>query len=294
MTIEIDKNSGFCFGVVNAIQKAEEELLVNNKLLCLGDIVHNNVEVMRLEEKGLVTINREQFKNLKNQKVLIRAHGEPPETYIIAKNNNIQLIDATCPVVLKLQKKIKKGFQNVRKINGQIVIFGKKGHAEVNGLVGQTNNKAIVISNMEDLTDLDYKRPIIIYSQTTRSHTKYKEIIAEIEKRAEQVSGTKKIDIISNDTICRQVYNRDVEIRKFCSNKDIIIFISGKKSSNGKVLFQICKQTNKKTYFISDTNELKKEWFKNIGNVGICGATSTPFWLMKKVKNAIIEMNCSE
>lgn len=287
MKIEIDKHSGFCFGVVYAIEKAENELKTDNKLYCLGDIVHNSMEVQRLEKKGLVTINHEQFKKLRNAKVLIRAHGEPPETYKIALENNIQLVDASCPIVLRLQNRIKNGYDETVKKDGQIVIFGKKGHAEVNGLVGQANNQAIVISGMEDLGKIDYSKPINIFSQTTKSLQKYYEIIEEIKKRATDFNPQSEIDFISNDTICRQVSNRYEELENFSKQKDIVIFVSGKKSSNGKVLFQVCKKANERTYFVANTEEVDLKWFNEADNVGICGATSTPLWLMEEVRDKI-------
>jgi len=283
INVEIDSKSGFCFGVVYAITKAEEYLDKEKKLLCLGDIVHNNEEVKRLEDKGLQTIDYVQLSELKNTKVLIRAHGEPPETYKIALKNNIQLIDASCPVVLKLQSKIKNGFDQIEKENGQLIIFGKKGHAEVNGLVGQTNGKAIVISSIEELDSIDFTRPISLFSQTTKSLKDFNLITEEIKKRI----GDKEINFIENDTICRQVANRDKELHNFCTNKDVIIFVSGKKSSNGKVLFDTCKLYNEKSFLISELSDLKQEWFQNINSVGICGATSTPMWLMEDVKKYI-------
>ena len=279
MDIIIDKGSGFCFGVVYAIQKAEEELEKNEILYCLGDIVHNNEEVARLEKKGLITINKKQFKEIRNSKVLLRAHGEPPETYKIALENNINLVDASCPVVLKLQTKITKGFKEAIKNDGQIIIFGKKGHAEVNGLVGQTHNKAIVISSIDDLQQIDYKKDINIFSQTTKSINEYNSIIKQIKQK---LSSDKKLKI--NHTICSQVSFRDKQLQEFSKKYDLIVFVSGKKSSNGKMLYEICKQANHLTYFISDTNEIKIDWFKNIQSIGICGATSTPLWLMEKVK----------
>ncbi len=287
MNIEIDKRSGFCFGVVYAIQKAENELKNKDKLYCLGDIVHNSEEVKRLENKGLITINHEEFKKLTNAEVLIRAHGEPPETYKTALKNNIKLIDASCPVVLKLQNKIKKGFDVIEKKKGQIIIFGKKGHAEVNGLVGQTNGKAIVISKLEDLKSIDFSKPINIFSQTTKNLEKYSEIINEIKKRAINIVGENDIDFVSNDTICRQVSNRYEDLENFSKEKDVIIFVSGKKSSNGKVLYQVCKNHNDKSYFVSNTNEINFNWIKKTDSVGICGATSSPLWLMENVKKYI-------
>jgi len=287
MNVEIDKRSGFCFGVVYAIQKAENELKNKDILYCLGDIVHNSEEVKRLENKGLKTINHDEFKKLKNAEVLIRAHGEPPETYKTAIKNNIKLIDASCPVVLKLQNKIKTGFDKTKIKNGQIVIFGKKGHAEVNGLVGQTNGNAIVISSIDDLKNIDFSKPINIFSQTTKSLKKYAEIISEIKKRAINTVGENDLDLVSNDTICRQVSNRYEELENFSKQKDVIIFVSGKKSSNGKVLYQVCKTHNQRSYFVSDTNEINFDWIKKTDSVGICGATSSPLWLMENVKKHI-------
>lgn len=287
MLINIDSDSGFCFGVVYAIQRAEDELQKNGKLFCLGDIVHNNVEVKRLENKGLITINYDKFKKLKNCNVLIRAHGAAPETYKIALQNNIKLIDASCPVVLKLQKKIKSGFDNIHKKDGQLVIFGKKGHAEVVGLVGQTHGKGIVISDFNDLEKLDYTKSVNIFAQTTKSLKDYAKIQEEIKTQMIKIQKTNNIDFISNNSICGQVSNRDVQLRKFSKNHDIIIFVSGKKSSNGKMLYQVCKKENEKTYFVSDIEEIKKEWFSKNYIVGICGATSTPLWLMEKIKETI-------
>lgn len=284
MIVDIDKDSGFCFGVVFAIKKAEEEIKSGEKLYSLGDIVHNNRELNRLEEKGLISISHEEFSKLKNCKVLIRAHGEPPETYAIARKNNITLIDATCPVVLKLQKNIKKGYEEINKRDGQIVIYGKKGHAEVNGLVGQTDNKAIVIETVDDLDKLDYKRPIILYSQTTKSVDGFKEIKEIIERKIEQ-NTTEKTLFLANDTICRQVSVREPKLKKFAKKYDVIIFVSGKKSSNGKMLYSICKSENNRTYFVSDESDIQDDWFKEIDSVGICGATSTPRWLMEKIAN---------
>ncbi len=286
MKIEIDKGSGFCFGVVTAIRKAEEVLERDGKLYCLGDIVHNNVEVERLQARGLVTIEHEQFKELKNCTVLIRAHGEPPETYTIAKENNITLIDATCPVVLKLQKKIKTGFEDIIEKQGQTVIYGKEGHAEVNGLVGQTSGKAIVISSLSDLDKLDFTKPINLYAQTTQSISGLADIVNEMKSRFAKISDAPNM-LSVNDTICRQVSNRDIALKEFAKKHDVIIFVSGKKSSNGKVLYEVCKLQNEQTYFVSDTNELNPTWFHNVESVGICGATSTPLWLMQKIRDCI-------
>lgn len=287
MTIEIDSNSGFCFGVVYAIQKAEAELAKSEKLYCLGDIVHNSVEVKRLQDKGLITIDYEQFRQLKNTKVLIRAHGEPPETYKTALENNIELIDASCPVVLKLQNKIKDGYDSMSRIDGQLVIYGKQGHAEVIALLGQSQERGIVISDFNDLEKIDYSKPVNIFSQTTKSRDGYAKIIEEIKRRMKQTQGNDNINFISNNTICSQVSHRDIQLQEFATKHDVIIFVSGKKSSNGKVLYEVCKNKNPQTYFVSDSDELQKKWFENAQNIGICGATSTPGWLMKKIKDDI-------
>lgn len=290
MKVEIDNNSGFCFGVVNAIQLAEKELSQNEKLYCLGDIVHNSAEVERLKTKGLVTIDHEQLKTLKNCKVLLRAHGEPPETYETAIKNNIQLIDASCPVVLKLQNNIKLGFDAILRKGGQIVIYGKEGHAEVNGLVGQTNGKAIVIGSADDLYKIDFTKPVNLFSQTTKSIEGFYAIQEEIKNRMIKAQGTQEIEFIANDTICRQVSHRQPQLREFVKKHDIVIFVSGKKSSNGKMLYQVCKEENPNTYFVSDTDELQTEWFLNAHSVGICGATSTPRWLMEKIAHKINQL----
>ena len=286
MKVEIDPGSGFCFGVVNAIERAEDELDKTGKLYCLGDIVHNNVEVNRLKEKGLITINHDEFSKLKNCKVLIRAHGEPPETYQIAEKNQITLIDASCPVVLKLQERIKKGYENMKKVNGQIVIFGKLGHAEVNGLVGQTNQEAIVVEGMEDISKINLSLPVKIFSQTTKSIDEYKELIEEIKNRKKKL-GFEEIPFIENDTICRQVSTRGPKLMAFAQKHDVIIFVSGSKSSNGKMLYDVCKKENPMTFFVSDIYEIEKDWFKNVKSVGVCGATSSPRWLMEKIAEHI-------
>ena len=291
MKIEIDKNSGFCFGVVYAIENAERELDKSGELYCLGDIVHNSVEVKRLTNKGLVTINHKQFRELKNTKVLIRAHGEPPETYKIALENNIELIDASCPVVLRLQNNVKLGTNIIEKKDGQTVIFGKKGHAEVNGLIGQTNGKGIVITTEEDLKQIDFTRAVNIFSQTTKSPIKYKVLIDEIKARLQKNGLDLEENFIANNTVCGQVSHRDVELPSFAKKHDVVIFVSGKKSSNGKMLYEVCKKANQKTHFISDIDELDNKWFKNANSVGICGATSTPNWLMEKISKEINKQN---
>ncbi len=277
-SIEIDKGSGFCFGVVNAIQKAEEELARGATLYCLGDIVHNAHEVERLRAIGLITIDHEQFKQLRHAKVLLRAHGEPPETYEIAKQNDIEIIDATCPVVLQLQRKIKKQYQTSVPEQSQILIFGKNGHAEVNGLVGQTQGDAIVIETLADLDAVDFTKPIHLYAQTTKSVDQFKLIIEEIQNRLQEGATLSFFD-----TICRQVANRIPNIRTFAAQHDLILFVSGKKSSNGKVLFEHCLQANPNSHMISDPSEIDLNLIKQAKHIGICGATSTPKWLMDQV-----------
>lgn len=275
LKVTIDQDSGFCFGVVYAIDMAEDILAEDGYLYCLGDIVHNDEEVARLKEKGLKIISHEELAQIKNEKVLIRAHGEAPETYKIALENNITLIDASCPVVLKLQNRIK----NTHDSKEKVLIFGKHGHAEVIGLQGQTNNEAIVFQDIAELEDVDLPDKFTLYSQTTKSTAKFYQIKEELINRG--------YDIKANDTICRQVSNRDEDLRKFVKNFDHIVFVSGKKSSNGKVLFEVCRQYNPNTYFVSNESELSKEMFNPGDSVGICGATSTPMWLMTQVKNAL-------
>jgi 4-hydroxy-3-methylbut-2-enyl diphosphate reductase len=286
MKITIDTYSGFCFGVVYAIEMAESILKDEGVLYCLGDIVHNNKEVDRLNALGLKIINHNDLKDLRDCKVLIRAHGEPPATYDLALKNSIQLLDASCPVVLKLQHQIKGGYEEIKQIDGQVVIFGKEGHAEVVGLLGQTNNNAIVVATIKDLEKIDFTKSISIYSQTTKSPKAYQDITLEIEKRV-KASTNSNIKYIVNDTLCRQVSGREPQLKQFANLNDIIIFVSGKKSSNGKMLYQSCKNENQNSYFISDIDELKSEWFLGVNSVGICGATSTPRWLMESVQKAI-------
>jgi 4-hydroxy-3-methylbut-2-enyl diphosphate reductase len=280
--VEIDQGSGFCFGVVNAINHAEKELASDSDLYCLGDIVHNSQEVARLQKKGLHTINHEQLKEMRHKKVLLRAHGEPPSTYETANRNDIQIIDATCPVVLHLQKKIRKYFRNLDKDASQIVIFGKTGHAEVNGLVGQTGGKAIVIENKPDLNQLDFDKDIYLFSQTTMSVGDFKEIVKEIQSR---INPDVRFEYF--DTICRQVANRIPNIREFALRHDLILFVAGEKSSNGKVLLEECKKANPNTRLISNPENIDSEWLEGMESVGICGATSTPKWLMEEVAKII-------
>jgi 4-hydroxy-3-methylbut-2-enyl diphosphate reductase len=281
MEVTIDVNSGFCFGVVFAIQMAEDELNQSGSLYCLGDIVHNNMEVERLEAKGLKIIDHEAFAQLKDTKVLIRAHGEPPETYRTAIENNIELIDASCPVVLKLQNRIRNGYEHLGE--GQIVVYGKEGHAEVNGLVGQTNGKAIIVESFEDLDKLDYSRPIQFFSQTTQPTDGFRKMRAEIERRILERGDENMLPLESNDTLCRQVSNREPQLRDFAAAHDLIMFVSGKKSSNGWVLYNVCKEVNPNTYFISSWDEVNSDWFASESRIGICGATSTPMWLMEEI-----------
>ncbi|MBR2151407.1 MAG: 4-hydroxy-3-methylbut-2-enyl diphosphate reductase [Prevotella sp.] len=298
MEIEIDKGSGFCFGVTTAIQKAEEELASGATLYCLGDIVHNGMECERLRQMGLVTIDHDQMRQLHDVKVLLRAHGEPPETYELARQNNIEIIDATCPVVLQLQKRIKK--QYLSQIpstlehlpasmppscgagEAQIVIFGKKGHAEVLGLVGQTQSTAIVIESFDDVKKLDFTRDIYLYSQTTKSLDEFHRIIDYI-----QTHITPHATFRSFDTICRSVANRMPNISQFATRHDLILFVCGRKSSNGKVLFNECLRVNANTHLIEGPEEIDSSWLEGIQTIGICGATSTPKWLMEQCRDAI-------
>lgn len=329
LQIEIDNGSGFCFGVTTAIKKAEEELAKGTKLYCLGDIVHNSMEVERLTKKGLITINHEQMRDLHNVKVLLRAHGEPPETYELAKRNSIEIIDATCPVVLALQRRIKSQYEKgqypaeislenkgervvtlstSRRIDTEydeayhpssisaslstqrevgseasIVIFGKNGHAEVLGLVGQTHSHAIVIEKFEDVKSLDFNHDIYLYSQTTKSLDEFHKIIDYIQSH---ISPTAKFQ--SFDTICRQVANRMPNISSFAARHDLILFVAGRKSSNGKVLFHECLSVNPNSHQVESADEIDMKWFEGVQTVGICGATSTPKWLMEECRDEIL------
>lgn len=291
LKITVDPKSGFCFGVVYAIEMAENILKEDNKLYCLGDIVHNNREVDRLNNLGLEIIDHNRLSELNNCKVLIRAHGEPPSTYEIALKNNIELLDASCPVVLKLQHQIKEGYETIKKIDGQVIIYGKEGHAEVTGLVGQTNGEAIIVTTKEDISKIDFEKPIYIYSQTTKSPKAFQDIVDEIKK--ELISLGKDVDLkfVVHDTLCRQVSGREPQLKAFASENDVIVFVSGTKSSNGKMLFLSCKEQNNRSYFVSDTKEIDENWFKNSASVGICGATSTPRWLMDEVADHIMQIS---
>ena len=276
LQVRIDPNSGFCFGVIYAIQMAEDILDEQGYLYCLGDIVHNDEEVERLEKRGLRIIDYDTYRSLKDEHVLIRAHGEPPATYQIALENNLHLIDASCPVVLKLQNRIKTSFDKKQ----PIYIYGKQGHAEVRGLLGQTNNEAVVFESLEELLQQDLPGKLTLYSQTTKSTESFYRIKTELEERG--------IAVEVNDTICRQVSNRDKDLRKFAAQFDKVVFVSGTKSSNGKVLYQVCKDTNPHTYFVSKAEELQPEMFSPQETVGICGATSTPMWLMEQVRDRLV------
>lgn len=280
MQIEIDSGSGFCFGVTTAIRKAEEELAGGKTLYCLGDIVHNGMECERLRRMGLITINHDEMSRLEGVKVLLRAHGEPPETYALAQRNNIEIIDATCPVVLQLQRRIKQKFDS--NPDAQIVIFGKPGHAEVLGLVGQTNGRAIVVANLDDVKALDFNRDIYLYSQTTKSLDEFHRIIDYIQEHISPEATFK-----SFDTICRQVANRMPNVSAFARRHDLILFVCGRKSSNGRVLFNECKSVNPNSRLIEGPDEIDPSWLEGVETVGICGATSTPKWLMEQCRDRI-------
>lgn len=269
--------------MLNAIGKAEETLETEEMLYSLGHIVHNELEVKRLQEIGLKTISHEEFFRLNNCKVLIRAHGEPPSTYEYAKQNNITLIDATCPVVLKLQQRVKKAADTMRNENGQIVIFGHQGHAEVTGLIGQTNNEAIVIENSNDINKIDSSRPVVVFSQTTKSVDEFKKLTGNIQNQAQNER------VETHDTICRQVSNRVLYLQKFAVRFEVVIFVGGLRSSNAKVLFDVCSKYNKHSYFVSSPEDLYVDWFSGVETVGVCGATSTPQWLMEQVASRIKE-----
>jgi len=292
MRVEIDKNSGYCFGVEYAIQMAENELDKGETLYCLGDIVHNTMEVNRLAAKGLIVIDTEELARLHDCKVLIRAHGEPPETYKLALQNNIELIDASCPVVLKLQNRVKTEFDRIESKGGQMVIYGQNGHAEVIGLNGQIKNQATVITSEEDLENLDYSKPVTLFSQTTKSTAGFQKIKARIEQKIMEANSEAELAALfdANDSICRQVSNREPQMKEFAAEFDVVLFVSGKKSSNGKALFSVCKGINEKSYFIENEQELELDWFTQATSVGICGATSTPMWLMENVASKVHEL----
>jgi 4-hydroxy-3-methylbut-2-en-1-yl diphosphate reductase len=291
METEIDARSGFCFGVQNAVKIAEKALQNREAVYCLGPIVHNDKEVERLSAMGLAIIDHEQFRELRNCKVLIRAHGEPPETYKTAAQNNITIIEATCPIVKRLQVRIREAWIRSKENNGQVVIYGKAGHAEVVGLLGQINNEGITISGPGEYGKIDFKRPVYLFSQTTMSVKEYLHL-ADMIRSMMKENGIASPDenLIMNRTICGQVSNREPHLREFARKHDIIIFVSGKESSNGKILYSVCKSVNPDTYFISSTEEIDRSWFNGKRNAGICGATSTPKWLIEKVRDAVLNI----
>jgi len=284
MRVETDSKSGFCFGVVNAIGIAEKNLDEGGRLFSLGDIVHNEEEIKRLSGKGLITISRDDFFKMSHCRVLIRAHGEPPETYQYARENNIELIEATCPVVLKLQQLVKKSYEQTRIEGGQVVIFGREGHAEISGLNGQTGNNSIIVENLDDLGKINFNKPVVLYSQTTKSIDEYQEIADQIKKRTKE-----NVPVVVKDTICRQVANRVKHLQEFAAKFDVVVFVSGKKSSNGKFLFSVCREINPDTYLVANEQDLMPEWFAGKNSSGVCGATSTPVWLMEMIAETIRE-----
>lgn len=288
MKIEIDQKSGFCFGVQNAVEVAENALREGETIYALGSIMHNDMEMRRLSSLGLVTIDHDRFRTLKNCKVLVRAHGEPPETYRMALKNNITIIEATCPIVKRLQTRIKKAWTDIRKTGGQVVIYGKPGHAEVIGLLGQTNNEGLLISKAADIDIIDFSRPVALFSQTTMEISEFGKIKQLIYDRMKEkgVADPEK-DLIVFNTICGQVSGREQNLRTFAAEHDTVIFVSGKDSSNGKMLYSVCKSINPDTHFISSVEEIEKSWFEGRKSAGICGATSTPRWLIRQVKEHI-------
>lgn len=288
MVVEIDKRSGFCFGVQNAVEIAEKALLKGEKVFSLGPIVHNDKEVERLSLLGLVSIDHKEFNNLKNCKVLIRAHGEPPETYLTAARNNITIIEATCPIVKRLQSKIKDIWLKVKENNGQVVIFGKQGHAEVVGLLGQTDNEGILVTGPGDLQKINISQPVYLFAQTTMSVNEY-DIFADLLRAKMIEKGITDPDkfLIVNKTICGQVSNREPHLKTFAKKHDVIIFVSGRESSNGKMLYSVCKKNNPDTHFVSSIDEIDNSWFEGKRSAGICGATSTPKWLIENIRDHI-------
>lgn len=283
MRVEIDEQSGFCFGVVRAISEAEGALK-SGSVASLGDIVHNRVEVQRLESLGLKTISREEIPTLAGKRMLIRAHGEPPKTYALAEASGVEIIDATCPVVAALQRKVKAAYEKMCEVGGSVVILGKRGHAEVIGLTGQVDEKAIVVESEEDLQLIEFSRPIYFLSQTTQSIDKFYRLAEIMRKRLPDEAM-----FTADDTICRRVSSREEHLREFASRHDIVIFVCGRKSSNGKVLYDVCRGANERTYNIEERSELHAEWFEGVESVGICGATSTPKWLMEDIAEAILQ-----
>lgn len=285
MRVEIDEQSGFCFGVVRAITEAEKAL-ADGAVASLGDIVHNRMEVQRLESLGLQTISHDDIPTLKGKRMLIRAHGEPPKTYALANASEVEIIDATCPVVAALQRKVKEAHQRMSEVGGTVVILGKRGHAEVVGLTGQIDEEAVVVESEEDLEQIEFSKPVFFLSQTTQSIEKFRRLSQIMRERmCEGATFT------ADDTICRRVSSREEHLREFASHHDVVIFVCGRKSSNGKVLYNVCREANERTYNIEERSELQAEWFDNAESVGICGATSTPKWLMEEVAEAIREFD---
>lgn len=289
MKVEIDKKSGFCFGVQNAVEIAEKALMLGERVFSLGPIVHNDKEVERLSSLGLVSIDHERFRELKNCKVLIRAHGEPPETYTTAEENNITIIEATCPIVKKLQSAIRLTWEKIKKDNGQIVIFGKPGHAEVVGLLGQTDNEGILISNPSDTDKIDFSRPVALFSQTTMDLSEFNSVKKLIYNKMKEHGVLDPVQyLLVKNTVCGQVSNREPDLRAFACKHDIVIFVSGKESSNGRMLYSICKSVNPDTHFVSSSEEIEKSWFDGKRSAGICGATSTPKWLIENIRDFVL------
>lgn len=286
MEIEIEKQAGFCFGVTSAIKMSEKCLKDFGQLYCLGELVHNSMEINRLEKLGLKIIDVKDLENLHNCRVMIRAHGEPPSTYALAKRNNIEIFDATCPIVLKLQKDVKKAYEQCAMSEGQIVIFGKKGHAEVVGLCGQSENTAIVISSQKDIDKIDFTKPIYLFSQTTKNKEEFEEITHLIKQRMLQV-GNKQFFLVNS--ICKRMASRTKTLRDFADSVDALLFVSGRHSSNGNYLFDFCKQHKKETYFISEKEDIDIEELKKYNKIGISGATSTPMWLMEEIRDYVLE-----
>lgn len=288
MIVEVDKQSGFCFGVQNAVEIAEKALLNGEKVFSLGPLVHNDKEVDRLSLMGLKSISHAEFRNLKDSKVLIRAHGEPPETYIIAEKNNITIIEATCPIVKRLQSRIKATWQKTKESDGQVVIFGKPGHAEVVGLQGQINNEGILVSGPDDFGKIDITKPVYLFSQTTMSVKEYNNLSDTLRSRMDEKGiSCERNNLMINKTICGQVSNREPHLIEFAKKHDVIIFVSGRESSNGKMLYSVCRNVNPNTHFVSSHEELDKSWFAGRNSVGVCGATSTPKWLIENIRDII-------
>jgi 4-hydroxy-3-methylbut-2-en-1-yl diphosphate reductase len=288
MVVEVDKRSGFCFGVQNAVKIAENALLKGERVFSLGSIVHNDKEVERLSELGLVSIDHDEFMNLRDCSVLIRAHGEPPETYETATRNNITIIEATCPIVKRLQSRIRETWLAARQGSGQVVIFGKPGHAEVVGLMGQTDNEGILISGPDDLSKIDFTKPVWLFSQTTMSAGEYKKTGRLITDRMKEAGVCDPdLDLVVNRTVCNQVSNREPHLRAFARRHDVVIFVSGRESSNGKMLYSVCKSVNQGTHFVSSPEEIEKSWFTGKSSAGVCGATSTPKWLIEEITRIV-------